>query len=466
MTGIDRASPEPLGKPPVDPEIAFLGVELAIVLPTLNEQEGLRLTVPELPLEALRADGWKAQLLVIDGGSADRTLEVAAGYGIPVLHQKSRGKGAAIQEALAWLNAHGVAYAVVLDADCTYPGAAISPMVALLEAGSDVVVGVRYPAPTQEGAIRDLIHRWGNAFLNFSASVLSYRPIMDLCSGLWGVRVASATDLRLESKRFEVEAELFIKAYRGGRVFNQIPILYRTRVGEAKLRAVHDGVQIFLTLFRYVQMPGHRPPRPAQGDRLLLRSLLAISFVHQADRLEIFAPPSRWGEAEELSRRLKRGGVESDLCRTDDQPFTDPLEHAPPLRDVFTGNTLVVTLGSSRSGSPGSALTAVIVPARRRVVVLGDPRGGDFAWLDALHRRGYHRDGRYAFPTLLSPLQAAHASVTGRRPRQETSLLRANAFRSEIMIFQKPPPRGGPELSHGSRAGRTSEAARDRGAPP
>jgi dolichol-phosphate mannosyltransferase len=420
-----------------------VGVELAIVLPTLDEEQGLRLTFPELPLGALSQNGWNVRPLVIDGGSTDRTLQVAAEFGIPVLHQRSRGKGAAIQEALSWLHRQGVAYAVVLDADCTYPGAAISPMVALLEAGSDVVVGVRYPAPTQQSAMRELIHRWGNAFLNFSASVLSGRPIMDLCSGLWGVRVDQATDLHLESTRFEVEAELFVKAYRAGRVFNQIPILYRERVGVAKLRAVHDGVQIFLTLFRYATFPGRRPTVRGEPESWFLRSLLAISFLHEADRFEIHAPPSRWADAELLMRGLQRGGISAKLSRTPDHPFTDPLEHPPGEVNGDLGHALVVTLPTRPAGAHNIPFAVAVIPHRGRLVVLGAADAAGSPWIETLVRRGYHRDGRYAFPMLLSPLQAAHASVTGRRPRQETSLLRANAFRSEMMIFQHPPIRRG-----------------------
>jgi hypothetical protein len=417
---------------------AFKGVDLAILLPTLNEEEGLRQTYPELPLQSLREAGWKVRVLVIDGGSTDTTLSVAAGFGLTVLHQTSSGKGAALQEALRWLHGEGVGYAIVLDADCTYPGSAIGPMAALLEAGSDVVIGVRYPAAPQAGSLSDAVHRGGNAFLNFSASVLTHRPILDLCSGLWGVRVPAAADLQLESQRFEVEAELYVKAFRRGLAVSQIPITYRQRVGEAKLRATRDGVQIFLTLFRWAASPGFPPrPPPRVGPRYL-RSLLAVLFVHGAANLAIASNPSQSAEASDLARRLKRAGIRAEVrtvetVRLDRDPlarFTGPASPETPELEVL--------LMSGTAPGGAEAIAVVEVPKRNRVVVIGPASSSSLVsernWLHA-----YRLDEHDRGSDILAPLQAAHASITARRPRQESALLRANAFRSEIRLYQRSP---------------------------
>lgn len=418
----------------------FEGIDLAIVLPTLNEEEGLRRTYPELPIAALRGLGWAVQPLVIDGGSQDGTLAVAQGFDLPVLTQRGRGKGAAIQEALAWLAARRVSYAVVLDADCTYPGAAISPMVALLEAGSDLVVGVRYPATPTQGGIREAIHRDGNALLNLSASVLSHRPIIDLCSGLWGVRVAAATGLSLESRHFEVEAELFVKAARGGLTVSQIPIQYRQRVGEAKLRAFRDGVQIFLTLVRWSAVPS-RIPRGSVPSSRFLRSVLAACFVHRAERAVLHVAPDRTAEGQALARGLRRGGVTPIVSPTPAAQAEDPFVGAAEVAEPGAPRTVVLTLPARPGGSSETPTALVHVGDRDRVVVVGAPVGRPPAWLGGLSGRGYHLDGSSAAPSLLAPLQAAHASITDRRPRQETALLRANAYHAPVRIYVRDPRR-------------------------
>lgn len=420
-----------------EPTAAFEGIDLAIVLPTLDEEEGLRRMVPELPLERLRSIGWRVRPLVIDGGSRDRTREVAAEFGIPVLMQRGRGKGAAIQEALSWLNARGVAYAVTLDADCTYPGSAISPMVALLEAGADLVVGVRYPAAAGQGGPTEAIHRWGNALLNLSASLLTHRPIIDLCSGLWGVRLSEASGLDLQSVHFEVEAELFVKAARRGLTVNQIPIEYRQRVGQAKLRAVRDGVQIFLTLLRYASTPSH-PPRASAATPRFVRSLLAVCFVHRAERVELHAPSDRREEAEAMARGLRRGGLEPAVLPTPEERARDPFVGAPPLPlpEAAEGPRSVVVTLPSRAGRPSETPTALAhVPSRGRLVVLGGPVGQVPEWLAGLPERGYRPMGSNAAPSLLAPVYAAHASISAKRPRQEAALLRANAYHAPVRIY-------------------------------
>lgn len=72
---------------------SFEAANAAIILPTLNEEAGLSQTLEDIPFDRLAGAGWRVRPLVVDGGSTDRTLEVAAAWGIPVLHQKSRGKG-------------------------------------------------------------------------------------------------------------------------------------------------------------------------------------------------------------------------------------------------------------------------------------------------------------------------------------------------------------------------------------
>ncbi|HTT26340.1 MAG TPA: hypothetical protein VMH90_05200, partial [Thermoplasmata archaeon] len=271
--------------------------------------------------------------------------------------------------------------------------------------------------------------------LNLSASVLSDRPIMDLCSGLWGVRVDVAQGLQLESTRFEVESELFIKAARGGLVFNQIPITYRDRVGEAKLRAVRDGVQIFLTLFRWAPRVSRRLRDPPKGNPFI-RSLLAVCFVHGADRLALHAAADRLPEAEVIARGLAQGGLALTVHSTPPEHAGDPF--AGVSEGTAAGVEVIVTLPTRGAGAGETPLALAHIPSRGRIVVVGPPEGRLPGWLDLLPERGYPLDGGAVLPWILSPLQAAHASVTGRRPRQETALLRANAYRSSVRIYQRP----------------------------
>lgn len=297
---------------PPDPK-AFRGSDLVVVLPTLNEEDGVPVTYEGIPLKRLLDKGRRVRLLVVDGGSTDRTVAVAASLGIPVLRQQGKGKGQAVRQALGWLRESGVRYAVVMDADSTYPGDMVGAVLDLLEAGSHIVVGVREPKRSRPESVRDFVHRVGNAVLNFAGGQVSGRPILDLCSGFWGLDLSTGLDQVLQSNGFDVEAELFLKAYRGGYVVTQIPIRYGPRIGTPKLRAAQDGARILSTILRAVSFPRanqvREPPRPIP----FLRALLSVCVVQGSDSLVVWADPSRREEARQLVRAIRHSDVSPQL---------------------------------------------------------------------------------------------------------------------------------------------------------
>ena len=203
-----------------------------------------------IPFSELRSQGFEATVLVVDGHSTDGTAAVARSLGTEFLVQRTNGKGAAVREGMDWAAARGISYVIVMDADNSYPGSSLTWMATLLDAGSDVVIGVRRPDRHALSEIRGLVHRVGNSVLNALAGYFAGGPILDVCSGLWGVRTAVVEQMELESDGFDIEAELFVKAFRRGLAVSQVPMVYRDRVGIAKLRAFQDGSRILLSILR------------------------------------------------------------------------------------------------------------------------------------------------------------------------------------------------------------------------
>ena len=119
-------------------------MKLIIQIPCLNEEKTLPQTIADLPRELPGID--EIELLVIDDGSSDRTLEVAREGGVQhiVRLTNNRGLAAGFQAGLDACLKLGADVVVNTDADNQYRGADVAKLVAPIVAGeADMVVGDR-----------------------------------------------------------------------------------------------------------------------------------------------------------------------------------------------------------------------------------------------------------------------------------------------------------------------------------
>lgn len=231
---------------------------VSILLPARNEEDGVAAVLAEIPYRELRRRGWAVDVAVVDGNSSDRTREVAASWGARVIVQEGRGKGMAVRSALPQLEGE---YVVMIDADRTYPAWDVPAFLDRLEAGADVVLGTRMRGTLHPGAM-SLTHRVGNRGLSLLASLLHGKRVTDVCTGMWGFRRDAVLDLKLTSREFEIEAELFARIVRARLVLEEMPIDYRPRVGATKLGGIRDGFRIGWKLLELRLAPGPRGTRP------------------------------------------------------------------------------------------------------------------------------------------------------------------------------------------------------------
>jgi len=344
---------------------------VAVILPTLNEFGNLPRTLASIPLSELRSRGWNVQPMVVDGHSTDGTVEEARSLGLPVLSQKGRGKGSAIREALSYCQVQGARFAVVMDADCTYPGEATLSLLSLLDSGSDLVVGVRQNYRKPRGA-KEYVHRFGNAILTYVASALGRELILDLCSGFWGVDLSTWSDEGLRATGFEIESELFLKSLLSGNPVAQIPIPYRARSTGAKLRTVNDGARILLSILSAMRFRKGLFA-PAKGtESSLLRSILAVCFIQGSGRLVVLAEAGRLGDANRISAQLAAGGIlaEVEVVQGPGVSTARVLVDSMVKRSHEIQGPVIALTESDHPSNPPKA-SMVLLPNTQRVIGVG-----------------------------------------------------------------------------------------------
>lgn len=206
-----------------------------MVIATLNEEEGIGPTIDELQ-KCLN----NPYLVVVDGNSVDKTIEIAKNMGADVQLQNGKGKGAAMFQGLRLLSSKAE-YVVFTDADYTYPAMYVPKMVEILEQNPKVgmVIGNRFRGNHNGDKSVTNPFYLGNKLLAFAQLIMNGVNLGDPLSGLRVVRSQVLDGWKPKSKGFDVEAELNSLVERRGYDIVEIPIDYRSRMGKKKLKLRH-----------------------------------------------------------------------------------------------------------------------------------------------------------------------------------------------------------------------------------
>ena len=209
-----------------------------VIIAALNEEKGIGLTIADVA-EHITSH----KILVVDGRSTDKTVEIAKNMGADILFQDGIGKGDAIAKAVENMDLE-CDYVVITDADYTYPAEYLPEMFRILKENPRVgmVCGNRFNGHVDKKALRSVFYI-GNRLLSFTHNMLNGVALRDPLTGLRVIRAEILRGWAVKSKGFDVEVEINHLVERKGFTIAEIPIDYRVRLGEKKLKARH-GVEI------------------------------------------------------------------------------------------------------------------------------------------------------------------------------------------------------------------------------
>ena len=229
-----------------------MGVEpypcLSVVMPAYNEEATLLTSVSRV-LES----GWTAEVVIVNDGSKDRTLEIAQGIEDPrvrVFDQPhNMGKGAALRRGFAEVTKE---FVVVQDADLEYDPAEFGVLLeALIDGRADVVYGSRFLA----GGPHRVLYYWhsvGNRFLTTLSNMFTNLNLTDMetCYKVFRREIIQGIDI--EEDRFGFEPEVTAKVARGNWRIYEVGISYSGRTyDEGKKIGWKDGVRALVCILRY-----------------------------------------------------------------------------------------------------------------------------------------------------------------------------------------------------------------------
>ena len=220
-------------------------MKVSIIIPTLNEEKNLPRVLKSIK-DYMKDRSEKYEIIVVDGYSKDRTVEIAKKFGAKVIFDDV-GKGSALRKGMKVAKGDII---ITMDADCSHQSSELGLLIEGIKAGYDVCMGSRF---IQGGGTEDMpwYRKLGNKFFVFLVNLIWGMHYSDLCYGYRSFRRSCIRKLSLREDRFGIETEIAIKAAKKKLRVLEVPSFEKERVaGEGKLKTFRDGFSILRTILR------------------------------------------------------------------------------------------------------------------------------------------------------------------------------------------------------------------------
>lgn len=222
-------------------------LDLTIIFPAYNEEEALGDDLDDTQ-RAMENTQYRYEIMVVDDGSRDRTAEIALErpWVRLIQHQHNRGNGAARTTGVRHALGRIVAFS---DADRTYPVDQIPAMMAMMDAGADMVIGARR---VEAGTLK-MLRMPAKWFVRKLAEFMTGTRIPDLNSGLrMQRRDVTQRFLPILPTTHSWVSTITIAFLSASFTVQWLPIDYYPRVGRSTFHPVRDTYNYLMLCVRTV----------------------------------------------------------------------------------------------------------------------------------------------------------------------------------------------------------------------
>lgn len=219
-------------------------MNLTILMPSFDEEKSIGKTISRIPKKELENSGHNIEILIVDGGSSDKTIEIAESMGAKVIRS---GKGYGKQYRLGFGNASGEII-ITADSDCSYPMEEIPKLLDIFNQEKLDFISTNRFAFMDKDSMAPM-NKFGNRVLTFFANLLFSLKLKDSQSGMWVIRKNILKDIRFTSNGMPLSQEIKIEAFRKFKA-REVDSSYKKRIGKVKLRKLVDGLDNISNLFK------------------------------------------------------------------------------------------------------------------------------------------------------------------------------------------------------------------------
>lgn len=226
---------------------------MSIILPAYNEENRLGPTLTRIG-EYLDTKNWAAEIIVVDDGSKDRTVDLVKEWMKKdvriklVRNPENKGKGFSVRNGMSRATGR---YRLFSDSDLSTPIEELDKLLSYIGGRVDITIGSR----SIEGSdvqVKQVFYRvlMGKIF-NLIVRILFHTKMRDTQCGFKLFTREAAEDVfpKAVVNRFGFDVEVLFLAEKLGYKVQEVPVVW-INSEESKVSAVRDSIDMFIDLFR------------------------------------------------------------------------------------------------------------------------------------------------------------------------------------------------------------------------